>query len=289
MRWHITDPLFGFFGRTLLRPVLFLGFLGSTLFGSFQFLGSNQDDLGFMRRNLAERITDEAVGDLPRPQGSPTVAVLNLSGDYQNYITGLLRQKIAASGEYRVLDDSFFVKMMREFGRNQAPISRLADAAAVARQLGVDYVIFGEIPEFKSEAGAGKFKLELRMAERSSGQAVSARSYDREMGGNLILSSEWRARIADSPKGRRIFIWVVFTLLLPVAAIPLIRRIVSAESNLSNLALLLTLTIVDIFVALLLTGFWIPSVWSAIVLLLALGSSGYYNYCIASFVERLSH
>jgi hypothetical protein len=127
------------------------------------------------------------------------------------------------------------------------------------------------------------------MAERSSGQAIFARSYFESMGGGGLASSYWRARIADSSKGRRIFIWVAFTLLLPLVSLPLIRRLLSEDSNLINLALLLAYTIVDMLFALLLTGFWIPTVWTAIFLILALAGSGYYNYRIANMVDRLSH
>jgi hypothetical protein len=289
MRLRLTDPIYGFLGRSLMRPILALGALGSMLFGGFQFLEAPQDTLGPMQRSLADKVCARAVQDLPKTTETRSLAVLNLGGDSGNYVTGLLRRKIAASGQYQVLDESFFGKLLQEFGKQEAAVTKLSDAVAIARQLGVDLVLFGEVPSLQSGAGTGSMKLELRMAERVSGQAVYARSFGEEVGGNLILSSYWRTRVADSSIGWRILIWVLFTLLLPIAAIPLIRRLVSEESNLANLLLLLGMTIVDMFVAILLTGFWIPTIWTAVVLILALAGSAVYNYGIASFVERLSH
>jgi len=289
MQLRLTDPLFGFLGRSLMRPILLLGVLGSAVFGGFHFLGAPEDTLGSMQRSLADKICTQAVQDLPKMANVPSLAVLSLAGDDSNYLTGLLRQKIVASGQYRVLDETFFGKLMQEFGKREAAVTRLSEAVGLARQLGVDLVVFGEVPRPQPESGAGVLRLELRMAERSSGQAVFARSYSEEVGGSLILNSYWRSRIADSSKGWRIFFWILFTLLLPIAAIPLIRRLVSAESNAANLLLLLGLTVIDMFAALLLTGFWIPTVWTALILVAALGGSIFYNYCIASFVERMSH
>jgi hypothetical protein len=56
-----------------------------------------------------------------------------------------------------------------------------------------------------------------------------------------------------------------------------------------NLGLLIGYTLLDMLVAVLLTGFWIPTMWTAGILLLALATSGYYNYRIASFIEQMKH
>jgi hypothetical protein len=289
MQFGLRNVFLGFFGRALIRPFILAGLGISMLFGSYRLLGPAEESLGFMRRNLAERVCSEAVGDLPKREGLPSIAVLNLTGDQQSFVTKLLREKIASSGEYRVLEESFLHKLLREFGKDNASSARLEDAVATARQIGVDFIIFGEIPEFTAKDNAATLKLELRMAERTSGQAIFAHSYSEDIGGSLVLSAYWRARIADSSKGRRIFIWITFMLLLPLGTIPLIRRLTAQDSNLLNLALLLGYTFLDMLVALLLTGFWIPTLWTAGILILALASSAYYNYRIASFVERVRH
>jgi hypothetical protein len=140
------------------------------------------------------------------------------------------------------------------------------------------------VPEFKIDEDTSRLKLEIRMAERETGQALFARSY---LFGTPEGGSTWRARMINSPKARRALIWVIFTLLLPIICLPLIRRLVARESNLVNLALLLGLTLVDMLVALVLTGFGLLSVWTVIILLLALAGSGYYNYRITAFIQEM--
>jgi hypothetical protein len=284
MDHRMMEPIWALVGRSMIKPIIFAALGLTMLFESYRVLGPIEDSLGFMRRNLAEQVCGEAAEDLPQRQGLATLAILDLAGDSSDgYISNMLRQRVQATGKYRMIEESFFRKLLREFSKNNAPISRLTDAVAAARQLGVDAVIFGEIPEFTAQKDAAALKLELRMAERDSGQAVFARSYSSSRADTL------RARIADSSKGRRIFVWVLFTVLLPLVTVPLIRRLTAIDSNLMNLGLLLGYTLLDMFVAVLLTGFWIPTLWTAGILLLALGACGYYNYRIASFIEQMKH
>ena len=288
-QFRIMDPFWSFLGRLAVKPIIFAGLGLSMLWQTYSMFTPAEDGLGFMQRNLAERICAQVLNDLPRKEGVPSLAVLDLAGDAQGHVGSLLRGKISASGEYRVLEESFLRKLLREFGKSSVPATRLEDAVAASRQIGVDLILFGEIPEYEVKERTGSLKLELRMAERATGQAIFARSYAEDIGGSLILSSYWRARIADSSKGRRIFIWAAFTILLPLVTIPMIRRLISEESNLMNLAMLLAYTTVDMILALLLTGFWIPTIWTAAILILALAGSGYYNFRVASLVESMSH
>ena len=279
----MTDPFWAYFGRTLIKPVVIAGLVIIILVEAYVlFLRPTEDSLASARQDLAERACTQVAADLPKRSGASTIAVLNIAGDANGTVTGLLRQRLQKSGDYRMLDGSFLVKLLREFGKENAPVSRLADAVSTAREIGVDLVVFGEVADFTVDDSTSRLKLEMRMADRQSGQAVFARSYSF---GTPEGASSWRTRLANSPKSRRIFMWVVFTLLLPVLCIPLIRRWTARDSNLVNLALLLGLTIVDMFVALFLTGFGISTAWTIVVLFLALGGSCYYNYRITSFIQ----
>lgn len=286
MRYRMTDPFWAFFGRVLVKPLVIAGLAAALLFETYSLLTPAESRLASRRQKMAEHICSQVVTDLPKREDAPSVAVLTIAGDANGLLGGLLREKIQAAGKYRLLEHSFLDKLLREFGKQDAPVSRLADAVATARQIGVDLVIFGEISEFKVEGNDSRLTLEMRMADRQSGQAVFARSYS---GGTPGPGSSWGARLVDSPATRRIFIWVAFTLLLPVVSIPLIRRLTAMDSNLLNLAMLLGYTVADMFLALLLMGFGIASFWTVLILIVALVASIWYNYSIASFIEEMGH
>jgi hypothetical protein len=275
--------------KVLLNKIT-IGVLGlAGTFEGYNLFKPPEDSLGFMRRKVAEQVCSKAVGDLPAKPGVRNVAVAAIQGDETGFVTAQLRDRIGASGKYEVIEQSFFQKLLREFGREEAPVLTLADAVALGRKLGVDAVIFGTIPEYALKEQGATVRLELRMAERESGNAIFAKSYMENLGGGLASPSHWRARMADSSKGRRIFVWVCFALLLPLITAPLIRRIAAEESNAFNLAMLVAYTLVDILIAFALTGFWIPTLWTAGILLLALAASAYYNYRIATVIEELAH
>jgi hypothetical protein len=287
--YRFTDPFWAFIGRILIKPVVVIAVGISMLFEGYQLMTPTTSNVLAVRTDLAEQVCERAVDDLPKSDGVPTLAVLNLAGDDQGVVREILRDRLEASGEYRMMEPGFFRKLMREFGREEDPVSRLEDAVDMARKLGVDLVVFGEIPEFKARKDEAAIRLELRMAERRTGEAVFAHSYSEKIGGDRPGRSSWRAHMAASSKGRRIFVWVAFALLLPLLTVPVIRRVVSVESNLVNLALLVGYTAVDSVLALWLTGFWIAGIGTALILLLALAVSGFYNYVIASFIEEMSH
>jgi hypothetical protein len=281
MRYRITDPFWAFLGRTLLKPIVAGVLAVAALFEGYFLMQPTGASIEMMRRRAAERTCKEVAADLPKRAGVPSLAVLNLAGDPSGVVTQMLREEVAAGAEYRVLEEPFFRKLLRELGKDNVPVSRLSDAVALARGIGVDLVLFGEVSP--APEGIPQLKLEMRMAERQSGQAVFVRSYGNPPAGK----SSWRSRLEYSSKGRRIFIWVVFTLLLPIATIPLLRRVVALDSNLLNLALLLTYTALDVVAAHLLTGAAGITVWSSIILLAALVAGLCYNYGIASLIDDL--
>ncbi len=284
---RMSDPIFVLTGRLLFKPAVMVGLSLVMFFEGYRLLGPGKDALGYMRYRLAETVCAQAADELPQREGLQTLAVLDLAGDSNGVVSATLRSKIEAAGVYRLLDESFFRKLMQQLGKNSSPVVRLEDAVDAARRIGVDAIVFGELPEFSATDNSAAMRLEIRMAERDSGKAVFARAYRQTMGGSWAAGAYWRARLADSSSGRRIFLWVLFTLLLPLLTIPILRKLTGMDSNLVNLGMLLGYTLLDMLFAFFLTGFWIPSLWTAAILLLALGSSAYYNYRIMSYVETM--
>jgi hypothetical protein len=287
---EIMDAFYTLAGKLLFKPIAAIVLFVTFAFEGYHIWGPDNGDLGFMRHKLADAVCTEAIQELPHRQGVQSIAVLDLAGDSTGVVSKLLRDKIEAQGIYNLLDESFFRKLIKQLGRSSAsPVVRLEDAVDAARKIGVDAVIFGELPQFSLTADGAVLRLELRMAERDSGKAVFARAYSRTYGGSRIAGSYWRARLADSSGGRRIFVWIVFALLLPLLTVPLLRKLTATDSNLINLAMLIGYTLVDMLFAFFLTGFWIHTLWTALILLAALGLSAFYNYCIMSFVEKMRH
>lgn len=274
------------FAELLFRRLVVLFLTAATLFEGYLLLRPNGDELGFLRRTLADRAAAEIVEDLPQ-NGARTLAVLPLAGDVDEFLTTTLRESVRSSGKYALLDDSFFHKIWSELGRRDAPVADLDGALAAARKAGVDFALFGEIVQFETTENRAALKVNLRLADRAAHQAVFARTFERTSGGGTFSSPYWRAHIADSSKLHRALVWMLVVLLLPIVTAPIIRRVTEEESNAWNLALLVVYTSIDGVLAFALTGFWVPGVLTATVLLAAFASSAYYNYLTATLIGGL--
>jgi hypothetical protein len=286
MQYEFGDFFWAFFGRILIKPIVLICLTILMVVEAYYLIAPAKDPLPAARSKLAERVCSKAVLELPKRTDSPSVAVLNIAGDANGAVTRLLREKVSTAGSYRVLEDRFLGKLMKEFRKENAPISNLSDAVATARQLGVDFVLFGEIADFSVNENGSNMTLDMRMAERQSGQAVFARSFSE---GSPSLTSSWRLSITERPWARKVFIWLLFTLLLPLASIPLIKRLIAIDSNMLNLAMLAGYTIADMLIACLLTGFSFEGITTIALLILALAGSAVYNYSVAAFVEQMEH
>ncbi len=283
-----SNPFLLLIAGLLFRPWVLTCLFAGIAFQSYRLTRPAQVDMESLRRQLVEAVCSRAAADLPRRESVSTLAVLGLAGDPSGIVSAELRKSIRAAGTYRLLDDGFLGRLLREFARNEVPVATLAEAVGAARRIGVDAVVFGAVPEFSVGANSGALTVELRMAERETGQAVFAHSY-RETAGDIYGGvSGWRARMAQRPAVSRILVWAAFTLLLPLVSAPLVLRLTAMESNMINLGMLLGYTAADVAFAAFLTGFRIASPWVSALLLLALAAGAFYNYRIASFIEEKS-
>ncbi len=275
------------FAELAFRRLVVLAIAAAALFEGYLLLRPDGDELGFLRRTLSDRVCADIVTDLPRQESIRSLAVLPLAGDADEFLTAKLRAAIRASGRFELIDESFFRKILQELGLRAAPVASFDAALAAAQKAGVDFALFGEVVRFETTENQAALRLNVRLADRASRQAVFARTYERTAGGGALSSAYWRAHVADSSKGRRILLWVLVVLLLPILTVPIIHRVTEQESNAWNLMMLVTYTALDVGFAFALTGFWVPGALTALVLVAALGVSASYNYLAASLVEDL--
>lgn len=250
-------------------------------------VGPGDEPLGFARRNIAARTAAVVALELPGRDGITTIAVLPLRNDPNEIVTRRLTDAIGERGRYEIVYESLFRRILARLRWAPPPPSSVADAVSAARQIGADGVVFGEVIRFTGAQGEAMLGVDIRMAERDSGDAVFGKHYEEVIAGAPAAADYWRARLADSGKPQRVVLWVMFVLLLPVVTAPLIRRVTVEDSNALNLGLLVVYTALGVAAAWGLTGFWVPSWWTALALLLALGACAAYNFKIATILDEL--
>lgn len=279
--------MIGFLLGILSRPFAVALLLGVTLVQAWWLIGPDDEPLGFARRNVAARTAAVVALEIPGRDGITTLAVLPLRNDPNEVVTRRLKEAIADRGRYEIIEESLFRRLIAQLRKTPIPPLTAADAVSAARQIGADAVLFGEVTRFSGQQGEAMLAIDVRMAERQSGHAVWVKHYEEQLSGAPTTADYWRARLADSNKPQRVVIWVCLVLLLPLVTAPLIRRVTAEESNALNLVMLVSYTAVGVVAAWALTGFWVPSWWTALALLLAMGSAAVYNYKVTSVIDEL--
>jgi hypothetical protein len=177
-------------------------------------------------------------------------------------------------------------RILRQIGLSSKPVTRLEDAVRIARETGVDGVLFGEVVDSSFGPRAAHVKLELRWADKSSGQAVYLPPMEANAGGSAMSPSYWSARMNAAPIWPRILIWLAVTILLPLVASPLIRKLTAEQSNAINFAVLAVVTTLDVALAFVLLGFSVSAALPALALLAAFAGAVYYNTLAVSAIDE---
>lgn len=236
---------------------------------------------GFLQRQLAERAFRKAINDIPAELAGKRVALPMLAGDESGYLERVLRDGIRSSGRVRLA----YAETHRKITYGTHAVGSLARALWFAKTLNADLVLYGEATEFSSSDRGSRLKFDIHLAEVKRGKVVYSRAYNETLEGSI---APWRARAADSASGLRMWVWLGFAALIPMATAPLIRYFTAKNSVFINLSFLAVYTALDIGFAVLLTGLWIVSAWTWILLLAALSLSVTYNYWIATLIENLA-
>jgi len=252
------------------------------LFSGYQLFKSPGDNLDFIRKTLAENVCLEIVDDLPAKKDIKTLAVLQLEGDTTGFLTEQLKNEIRESGKFELMKDSFLKKIIKNI-KKEKPVISLTEAVEISKELGVDGVIFGNVPKFRTDDSVSQLQMDIRMAERKSESSVFSSSYDENMDGSFY---KFRLGIISKPIGIRIIYWILFAFLLPIFTIPISTRLFKLKSNTVNLIMLLSLILLDVFAAFLLTGFWVNSLWVTIFIMVAIILSLAYNYLALNYIEE---
>ncbi len=268
----------------LLGPLALSAAIILTICGAYVVFvqeGEQRADAGFLQRQLAERAFRKAIDDIPAELAGKRVALPMLAGDESGYLERVLRDRIRSSGRVRLA----YAETHRKITYGSHAVGSLARALWFAKTLNTDLVLYGEATEFSSNNRGCRLTFDIHLAEVKHGKVVYSRGYNETLDGSI---APWRARAADSASSLRIWVWLGFAALLPMATSRLIRYFTAQNSVLINLSFLAVYTGFDIGFAVLLTGLWIVSAWTWILLLAALSISITYNYWIATLIENLA-
>jgi len=238
-------------------------------------------NLDQLRLEIAEQACWSIIDSLPKDiRPVENTVVLRFAGDKTRYVTSKLEDLIERTGKVSLMDKGFFDKVLRELKIEDKEVGTFDKALEIGKKSGADYVIFGDIEKYISDRENARLKMNVRMIDIAKEKVIMANVID-------LQPSFVTAKVTTISPWSRVLFWLLFTIFMPLIFIKLVRHVLSMESNAANFTLVLSFTAVSFFLALILAGFDLSSLWIGLLLLAGLITSVAYNYWICNYIEEL--
>jgi hypothetical protein len=238
------------------------------------------------RSELADEVARKLAESLPvPPAGRPTLLVTRFDHDPTGALTEAVRRAIDRVDRYTVQPPTFMEELLRRCGWSEKPLPPERARSLAVGGLSGEYLLAGRVRKLSARRDADEAALEavfmpVGAADKGIPLAVEVvHDYTAPANRTSIEAYPWPARLVT---------WLIFTLLLPVLAAPLITRGLERKSNAVNLAIWLGLTLIGAAAAFAMIGFRLDTPASALLLIAALAGALSYNWLVLAKLEELS-
>ncbi|MBN2310090.1 MAG: hypothetical protein JXR94_14040 [Candidatus Hydrogenedentes bacterium] len=251
---------------------------------------------------VAARVADTLGEHAQASWSTAYVKVARLVGDHGDHLRSRIEAALPARVNCHLVTDSVIAELRDATADKAArlgvvnaraadkwkrePIGSLGRALEMARDSGLDLVVYGTVRDFRSLRDFVFLSVDIEVADARSGEPVFASTF-RE-GDEAVFADVSSATLTVESKGlgMRIAGWALFVLLLPICSGGFWSGLLARESNATNAVCLLLLTLLGTLVAWVFMGFWLGTLWRKVALLLAFGVSGTWNLFILGVLER---
>lgn len=272
----------------------------------YMLIRPRSSDLDAARGKAADRLTAQVADILATQQAvdwtSRYVRVARLAGDYEDHVRQRFEKVLPARTNCRMVSDTLLDELRDQIAAKAARLGILSEpradswklpavrtldeALAFGEHYECDYVLYGEVHDFRSLGERVFLKMDVAVADVAQGARVFQQAV--EAGDPEIMADVSMAALQGENQraGLRLGLWLVFTLLLPVCTWSLWRVQLERESRVVNGLCLAALTLLPAALAWGLMGFSAATALEWLTLALALGLAGCWNLYILSVIER---
>ncbi len=230
------------------------------------------------------------------------VKVERLQGDQGDHLRTRIESALQSGTNCRLVTDSMLAGLRDQVAAKAArlgivkaaaadawkgrPVATTGAALGVAREAGLDYVVYGVVEDFRTLNGIASLRAAIEVAGKGSAVPVFRRTFKNQSGMVFAHVDIGRQPGKRGGASLRLSGWLLFVVLLPICTAPFWREQLERESNFVNFTCLGALTSVDALVTWSLMGFRLGTVWLGVVFTLAVVLAWSYNLLVLSTLER---
>lgn len=245
------------------------------------------DTLEPLKKAVAEDAARMASEDMHFRIKGRKLVVAPFRNDPDGIVVAALKERLAAAGHFDIVEAGMLRELWDKIVGNdkEAPITA-EKAIELGKKLGAEAVMFGRVETLAVDEGRSICDVKLRIVVVSDGEGLFIGRYRTDLEKSVFSIPHFRVWIYDTSIFVRILIWTVALLILPFLTL-LARETLQSAAPVVPIAIVLTITVADILLALLLMGFEANSIFKWILLVAALAVSIFYNLMILAKVAQL--
>ncbi len=280
--------------------------VGVALLQAYMLVPSSEAPLDGPRGAAADRVAQDIAAELSAFGGEAWydkyVHVARLQGDPNGHIRGRIEDTLQPATNCRLVSDTVATGIREDVAERAArlgavsqatadewkspSIATAADAARLAKDADLDFVIYGRVVDFRDLGYDVVLSVELNVATPEADGPVYSRTFG-EDDEQVFADGVPHARSARLKSiAMRVGGWLLFAFLLPIATGGFWVNLLENESPLVNGLCLALLTGIDALVAWALAGLSIDGLIPLAGIGLALVAGGTWNLFVLGMMER---
>lgn len=172
------------------------------------------------------------------PAGVKSLFIFDFSNDPNHDIVRVLRDRLALSQRFRLIDQTFGTKARTLVISASGAPQTAEQAVSFANKNNIDAVLLGRVDNLFSPSDDGSPSIQWRIVQARTGAILSegTESVDsllNESGQKTAIDYRWS------------LCWILFVILLPLITLKILGAITKKESNCANLVTLILYTLIE--------------------------------------------
>jgi len=245
------------------------------------------DTLEPLKKAVAEEVARKAADEMHFRIRGRSLVIAPFRNDPEGLVAAAFKEQLSSQGHFNIVEPSMLREAWDKIVGNDKEAPVTADKAIeLGKKLGAEAVLFGRVELLAIDEGRSACDVKIRIVETGSGDGIFIGRFRTDLEKSMLSIPHLQVWMYEKSVFIRVLVWVVALLILPFLAL-LARETLSEAPPVVPIALVLVMTALDIFFALLLMGFEADSIVKWILLVLALAASIFYNLTILAKVAQL--
>ena len=216
-------------------------------------------------------------------QGPVRFGVAHFVNDDSDRVTESIRRALASRAGWTVEQGSILKKFLEDITKAAANATTVEEIIKAGQRVEIDVFVMGQILSIDETNGVGRATVQVYAYDVRPGAWVLQKA----------VTSEWKPGFVNQTMGKvsglrprsKFILWILFVIFLPWLTYPLTHWALEKKTNVSSFVVISLYTVLDLALAVLLTGFRIVGGESWLMFLSAFVLSAGYSFWIC---ERIA-